>query len=371
MSIKPFSDFATPENLYPAYRKTRVSKRKKRQEARFECHQFDGLDDLANELRDRSFKPLPLNKFLIYEPKEREINAPSFRDKIVQRALTDQVLYQALEPSIPFLSWAAQTGKGQHSAVEMLAVQMRHYFLRRKAEDEEARRAAGLSPRPIEEWDYFRGYIVKGDIRKCFKSTNHEKLKAKVNSKLPEEPYMWLYGLYVDQMPEDEGVALGHQTSHISVVYFVSQPLREVTAELGLHEWGMYMDDWYIICETKEEAKAALAMAHEKFGELGYELNEKTQITSLRQGLDFCGFRVYLTRSGKTIKKLRNSTKKRLKRRIKKWDKDYQEGLITKEEIEQKFQASVAHMKHGNTKELVRQLRRKVNNIYEKENTQT
>ena len=63
---------------------------------------------------------------MIYEPKARTINAPAFRDKIVQRDLTDNVIYPALVKSIPFNAFAAQTGKGQHSGVDRMEKQMRH-----------------------------------------------------------------------------------------------------------------------------------------------------------------------------------------------------------------------------------------------------
>ena len=42
---------------------------------------------------------------------------------------------------------------------------------------------------------------------------------------------------------------------------------------------------------------------------LGLELNEKTQIFPIRNGIDFLGFHTYLTESGKVIRKLRHSSK--------------------------------------------------------------
>lgn len=215
----------------------------------------------------------------------------------------------------------------------------------------------------IEEWDYSDGWVIKGDIRKCFPSTDHEKLKAAVFPRLGDDRFRKLLGQYIDQV---DGLALGHQTSHICAVYYMSKVLHYINQDLGCSLSGMYMDDWYGIVETKEEAKAILEAAREKFALLGYELNEKTEIYPLRHGIDFCGFRVYITRTGKVIRKLRTSSKKRIKRRIKKWDRDYAEGLITKDEIETSFQSSCAHIKHGDTKDLISDLRSRVDDIYEK-----
>ena len=214
----------------------------------------------------------------------------------------------------------------------------------------------------MEEWDYSDGWVIKGDVRKCFPSTDHDRLKAAVYPMLSDERFCRLLGLYIDQV---KGLALGHQTSHICAVFYMSKVLRYINQDLGCSLSGMFMDDWYAIVDTKERAKEVLAKATEKFADLGYELNEKTEIYPLRHGIDFCGFRVYLTRTGKVIRKLRTSSKKKMKRRIGKWEKDYAAGLITREEIEQSFQSACAHYKHGNTKELIRELRRRVDAIYE------
>lgn len=187
-------------------------------------------------------------------------------------------------------------------------------------------------------------------------------MKAAVFPRLPDERFRRLLGLYIDQV---KGLALGHQTSHICAVFYMSSVLHYINQDLGCSLSGMFMDDWYAIVDTKERAKEVLAKATEKFAELGYELNEKTEIYPLRHGIDFCGFRVYLTRTGKVVRNLRTSSKKRMKRRIGKWAKDYAAGLITREKIEQSFQSSCAHYKHGNTKELIRSLRKRVDAIYE------
>lgn len=362
-----FEEFASVPVMDKSYLKTRPGKRKKKPEAIFESNEMENLIELSDWVASNTYIPANLDTFMIYEPKEREINAPAFRDKIVQRNLTDNVIYPALAPSIPFNAFAAQTGKGQHLAVDTLEKQMRTYFLRRKAADEQQRKEQGLPYRPMKEWDYSDGWVIKGDIRKCFPSTDHDKLKAAIYPKLPDERFRRLLGLYIDQV---EGLALGQQANHICAVFFMSSVLHYINQDLGCSLSGMYMDDWYVIVKTKEQAKVVLEAARAKFTELGYELNEKTQIYPLRHGIDFCGFRVFMTRTGKVIRKLRTSSKKRVKRRIKKWEKDYTEGLVTKEQIETSFQSSCAHIKHGDTKSLLADLRQRVDRIYEQEPNQ-
>ena len=215
-----FEEFASVPVVDEAYRRTRRGKRSKKPEAIFELHETENLIKLGDWLLSGKYIPAGLDAFMIFEPKPREINAPAFRDKIVQRDLTDNVVYPALAPSIPFNAYAAQTGKGQHYGLDMLEKQMRTYFLRKKAADEKRRKELGLPYRPMEEWDYSDGWVIKGDIRKCFPSTDHELLKAAVFPRLPDERFCRLLGLYIDQVKGLCGRAYypGENRAELSVI---------------------------------------------------------------------------------------------------------------------------------------------------------
>ena len=83
--------------------------------------------------------------------------------------------------------------------------------------------------------------------------------------------------------------------------------------------------------------------------ELGLELNSKTGIFPLRNGIDFLGFHSYLTEEGGVIQKLRRDSIERMKTKIRIWQRDYPLGKITKEEIIVSFTAWDAHAAHGDT----------------------
>ena len=86
-------------------------------------------------------------------------------------------------------------------------------------------------------------------------------------------------------------------------------------------------------------------------------LNDKTNIFPLQNGIDFCGFHTYLTRTGQVVSKLRYSSIKRMKRRIRLWEKQYAAGEVSREKIMESFTAWEAHAKHGDTKQLRREMR--------------
>jgi hypothetical protein len=79
------------------------------------------------------------------------------------------------------------------------------------------------------------------------------------------------------------------------------------------------------------------------------ELNKKTAIFPLRNGLDFLGFHTYLTDSGKVIRKLGKKSLDRLKSDIRYWQKAYPQGEIEKSKIKEKWKAWDAHAAHGDT----------------------
>lgn len=62
--------------------------------------------------------------------------------------------------------------------------------------------------------------------------------------------------------------------------------------------------------------------------DLQLEFNEKTQIFPVSEGVDYLGWRFYLTESGKVILRLRTSNKRRFKRRLKSFKEKYRKNQM-------------------------------------------
>lgn len=150
------------------------------------------------------------------------------------------------------------------------------------------------------------GWVLKCDVRHFFASIDHDKLKEKLK-KLDLEPVVYdLLCIYIDC---SDGLPLGYQTSQLFALLF--------------------LDDF--------------------------------------NGIDFLGFHTYLTESGKVIRKLRHSSIKRMRAKLRHWEKEYPAGLVTREQILQSWQAWDAHAAHGNTWTLRQQVRDRVQNILKEE----
>lgn len=110
------------------------------------------------------------------------------------------------------------------------------------------------------------------------------------------------------------------------------------------------MDDFIILHNDKKFLQECLRRIREfLYDELKLELNEKTQILPIRNGVDYIGFHSYLTDTGKIIRKLRKRSKAAMKRKIKKFNEAYAAGELDYMSIQQSVAAWMGHAKHGNT----------------------
>lgn len=98
----------TFENLYDAYKQCRKSKQHKGEVIRFETN----LSCNINEITTRKYKLGKYKEFLIYEPKERLIEALPFRDRVVIRCFCDIVLRDKIEVKLIYDNTAWRTEKG-------------------------------------------------------------------------------------------------------------------------------------------------------------------------------------------------------------------------------------------------------------------
>lgn len=146
-------DFA---NLYAAYRATRKGKRWKDAVAKVELNTLEAITVLQAELRDGLYKPGNYHEFYVFEPKRRLIQTNSVKDKIVQHAFCDNILYPVL--SRPFIldNYGSQVGKGTHFGLDRLRDFMREYYRKHGSAD---------------------GWVLKADVRHYFASIRHDILK--------------------------------------------------------------------------------------------------------------------------------------------------------------------------------------------------
>ena len=320
------------KNLEESYKRTQSGNRKYRKEAiYFAMSKERKLRCLQKELEDRTYRPGSYIEFYVFEPKKRLVHAPHIRDKIVQFSI--HTVLQGIYRSV-FIkdSYACLEEKGAHEA----AHRIQHYMR-------------------LAQWKYEEPYIVKIDVRKFFYSINRDILKTIYRKKIPEseQDFLRILDMIVDSSPEGErGLPLGNVTSQDFANIYLNEVDQFCKRYLGLKWYVRYMDDICIIVKDRETARDVLAKIRTYVKDhLDLELNEKTHIYPLAQGINTLGFRIHTTHL-----EVRNSSKAAMKRRIKKIDEKVQSGRLTKKQAQQAVNAWLGHARHSNSYNLAKKI---------------
>lgn len=340
--------------LYNAYLKTRCGKRDNPTAMRYRMEAVERTHNLSERLQRRNYTFGPYYPFKVYEPKEQLVLAIDFEGKVVQHSLCDNILEPYFSRRFIRDNYAGQRGKGTHYGLDRLSSAMRHYFFSRKAADETARKASGLPYRPMCEWDYSQGWVLKGDFSKFFYTLLHPicyEKSAKALNHIEDAELrdfsVWLLGQIIDSTP-DPGIPIGNQSSQILALLYLDDFDHWLRDGLGL-VYGRYMDDFYIIHHDKQFLRKLLKEIESYIVPLGLRLNSKTQILPLKNGIDFLGFHTYLTDTGKIVRKVRVKSINNMKRKIRKYRKLVNAGRMSLENVVQSYASWCGHISHGNT----------------------
>lgn len=320
------------ESLYYAYRKARQGKRWKGAAAKFEVNLLEALNLLSAQIRTKHYTMSQYNTFEVYEPKRRVVMSNSYKDKVVQHSLCDNVLEPIFTRSFIRDNYASQVGKGTHYGLDRLQEFMRRFY-----------RKNGID-----------GWILKADISKYFYSIRHDVLKTLIREKISDPDVLWLVDLIIDSTEGNVGIPIGNQTSQLFALLYLNNLDHFVKEKLGIKYYGRYMDDFFLIHEDKAYLQYCRAEIEKHVAALGLSLNNKTNIYPLRNGIDFLGFHTYLTETGAVIRKVRRRSKNNMKRKLKKMRGLVERGKITTATVEQSYKSWRGHASKGNCYHLIR-----------------
>ncbi len=313
------------ENLYKAYRKAKSGKKFNGSCARFQTMSLTGIHLLKEQLENQTYRMNPYNEFKIYEPKERVIKSCSFKDKVVQHCLCDEILHPRLAYEFIRTNYAGQVGKGTLFGMNCLKEHMTEFY----------------------EQHGLNGWILKCDITKFFYQIDHEILKEIVDYHFDDEYTKWLNHLFIDST-DGLGLPLGNQVAQVYALLMLNGLDHMIVEELGINLYGRYMDDFYLIHYDKEYLKWCLSYIEEMVLSLGLSLNGKTQICPFKNGISFLGFHHYITKDGKYIRRLKGENKRRIQKKVRVWAKLVKSGRMTEKKFYEKYNAWKNHALHGN-----------------------
>ena len=317
------------QNLYKAHKAARLGRRDVKEVIDFELNLSENLADLSEALRTKSYRMSGYYSFMVHDPKERTIHALHYRDRVVQHCVCDEVLAPVLERKLIYDNAACRTGKGTHFAISRVSGFL-HAFYRKYGTE---------------------GYFLKYDIRKFFDSIDHAVLKRRMRRYFTDPDVLWILGLIIDSYETDpgKGIPMGNQTSQWFAVSYLDGLDRLIKEQLGIRWYSRYMDDAVLIHPDRDHLKDGLRQMETYLNrDLLLQFNRKTQIFPVRQGVDYLGWHIYLTETGKVIRKVRQRTKRKFRYRLRQMETRYRNGEMGLDEIKQVLSSYRAHFSHGN-----------------------
>lgn len=138
-----------------------------------------------------------------------------------------------------------------------------------------------------------------------------------------------------------------------------------ITDKLRIEHYGRYMDDFYLIHQSKDYLKYCLKVIESHVYELQLSLNGKTQIMPIRNGIKFLGFHTYVSH-GKTVTRIRNENKRNAFRKYKKMARLVIEGKMSPEKFEQCYGSWKSHARFGDCEKLINDFDKQIAQILEK-----
>jgi len=303
---------------------------------------------LRHQVLDGSYKIDKYSIFTVYEPKERPIVSTRMKDRVFQRSMCDNYLYDEITNSFIYDNHACQIDKGTSRSRSRLVRHMQQHF-----------KEHGLN-----------GYVLQGDLTNFFGSTRHDIAKDAVTSRVSNK---WVNNhVYkiIDSFKQGEdpkvGLGLGSQVTQLIELAVLDRLDHIIKEDLRIKYYIRYNDDFILIHEDKEHLKYCLKVIRKHVASLGLKLSEKkTRLYPLKQGIKFLGFKLQLTETGKVIKRLSKENVAHIKRKLRRMKKLVDVGVLTKEDVDKCLEAWKAHAKQGNTHNLILSMDRFYENLWE------
>lgn len=252
------------ENLKLAFWKASRSKRHRADQREYQSNLDDEIALLSQGLRSGRYPVGVYRRFTIYEPKERNICAAAFRERVLHHALMN-VCGPLFEKWLVERTYACVKGRGQTAAIEKACAYAGKY-----------------------KW------FLKCDIRKFFDSIPHDRIRAKLARKIKDrEVLAWFDRILATySTASDRGLPMGNLTSqHLANLYLDGIDRLPCLVGLG---YVRYMDDFVVWSNDKEQLKTVRARIRTFVSEgLGLELKDNAYINASSMGVDFLGRRVF------------------------------------------------------------------------------
>ena len=288
--------------LFEAYLQCRRTKRKKVSTLEFEIDYEERLFELREQLESGKWTPSPSLAFVVKRPVRREIFAADFRDRVVHHWLMNKMI-PLLEDFFSNNSFACRPNRGTHYGISRIYDYMhpgstskynsRLYILKLDISGFFMSINRGLLYNSLSKWlfEHYNGVdlplvaevlskvIFNDPSANCIRRGKRRDWKG-----LPRNKSLF-------HSAQGCGLPIGNLTSQILANFYL-HPLDEfVRNQLGVQEYGRYVDDFVLFHEEPLFlAKARVRIQEFLIKELSLELHpHKVYLQHSGHGVPFLG----------------------------------------------------------------------------------
>lgn len=304
-------DIACWDNLNLALWKAARGKRSRPDVARFLGRTEYNLCLLQHQLQCGKLDFQQFRRFIIRDPKPRDIVAVGFALRVVHHAIMNLIGSNLERSQIP-TSYACLPGRGVHAAVQRVQRGLRQ-----------------------------AQFYVMIDIAKYFENIDHRLLKAKLACRFKGKPFLGLLGDIIDSYSVRPGVGLpiGSLMSQYFANFFLEKVDRHILDMPETRGYVRYMDDMIWFCPDRCSARHSLHRVRERIEIDGLTVKVAPQIQATGRGVGYCGYRIFKDRILLSRRKMKSYAIN-----VKRWQERYSNGEISPLELQQGVAAV-----HGST----------------------
>lgn len=255
--------------------------------------------------------------FRIYDPKERQICAAPFEQRVLHHALMN-VCHDRFERAQIDHSYASRLDKGTYAAVEQA-----HRFSRQN------------------------GWFLKLDFRKYFDSLDHTVMKHQLRRLFKDPAALALFDRIIDsyETAAGRGVPIGNLTSQYLANHYLSPLDHYIKESLHIRAYVRYMDD-LVFWHDAKDALLAAGQAVETYARDRLALMLKPFcLNRCDYGLPFVGYLVFLGQV-----RLAKRSRNRYARKLRLYHTLLVSGLWTPETFRDHVEPLVAFTEHANAR---------------------
>ena len=326
-------------NINNIYHRIRINSHNKKSIINFDKYKNSNLIDILERLKYGTYKFSKYHIFLIHEKKYRIIMSENVSDKTVN----ELVSYYILLPSFNNLidsNIATRKGKGSSYGyylfekyinsigidkdIYVLRIDIKKYFynidhdilysmIERRIKD---KKALKIIKELISLTD--DSYINK-EINSLITKEIDRVSKLNISNKEKELKIKELRSIPLYK--KGKGLSIGCLSNQLFAVYFLNNIDYYIKEVLKCKHYIRYMDDIYILSDNNIYLKECFIKIKEELSKIKLDINSKSGIYSLKEGISFLGY-IYTKKNNRLLIRYDNNTIRKINRKLKKLYKD-------------------------------------------------